>query len=109
MSIAVENSNPTIPSNSIQRWVKTYCPYCGVGCGLLAGVSNGVVAKIKGDNDHPSSLGDLCLKAIYLPETLKHRRSAALPADSRMFRWPVQTRDLGPKHGLFGAKVPRDY
>ena len=57
--------------SEIQRWVKTYCPYCGVGCGLLAGVSNGVVAKIKGDKSHPSSLGDLCLKAIYLPETLK--------------------------------------
>ncbi len=37
----------------------------------MAGVSNGVVMKIKGDPDHPSSLGDLCLKAVYLPETLK--------------------------------------
>ena len=57
--------------NGINRWIKTYCPYCGVGCGLLAGIANGAVAKIKGDNDHPSSLGDLCLKAVYLPETLK--------------------------------------
>ena len=38
---------------------------------MLAGIANGEVAKIKGDNDHPSSLGDLCLKAVYLPETLK--------------------------------------
>jgi formate dehydrogenase alpha subunit len=53
------------------RWVKTYCPYCGVGCGLLAGVANGKVAKIKGDRSHPSSQGDLCLKAVYLPETLR--------------------------------------
>jgi anaerobic selenocysteine-containing dehydrogenase len=57
--------------HEIERWVKTYCPYCGVGCGLLAGIANGDVAKIKGDTNHPSSLGDLCLKAVYLPEILK--------------------------------------
>ena len=58
-------------NSRIENWVKSYCPYCGVGCGLMAGVSNGVVTKIKGDPEHPSSLGDLCLKAVYLPETLK--------------------------------------
>ncbi len=60
-----------ISNGEVERWVKSYCPYCGVGCGLLAGVKNGSVAKIKGDPDHPSSLGDLCAKAVYLPETLK--------------------------------------
>jgi formate dehydrogenase alpha subunit len=54
-----------------ERWVKSYCPYCGVGCGLVAGIEDGRVRKIKGDPDHPSSLGDLCLKAVYLPEILK--------------------------------------
>ncbi len=56
--------------NAVERWEKSYCPYCGVGCGLLAGVANGSVARIKGDPDHPSSRGDLCLKAVYLPEVL---------------------------------------
>ena len=56
--------------NGIESWVKSYCPYCGVGCGLLAGMRNGAVARIKGDPEHPSSLGDLCLKAVYLPEIL---------------------------------------
>ena len=28
-------------------------------------------SRIKGDPDHPSSRGDLCLKAVYLPETSK--------------------------------------
>ena len=57
--------------NAIDRWQKSYCPYCGVGCGLLAGIKDGAVAKIKGDSEHPSSRGDLCLKAVYLPETLR--------------------------------------
>jgi len=60
-----------IQTNEIDRWKKSYCPYCGVGCGLVAGVKDGSVAKIKGDPDHPSSLGDLCLKAVYLPEILR--------------------------------------
>jgi ferredoxin-nitrate reductase len=60
--------------NGVQRWTKSYCPYCGVGCGLLAGVRNGSVIKIKGDPDHPSSRGDLCAKAVYLPQTLKTDR-----------------------------------
>ena len=57
--------------NAVERWSKSYCPYCGVGCGLLAGIKDGAVHKIKGDPDHPSSLGDLCLKAVYLPEILR--------------------------------------
>jgi ferredoxin-nitrate reductase len=59
-----------IHSSGVDSWVKSYCPYCGVGCGLLAGTRNGSVTKIKGDPEHPSSLGDLCLKAVYLPEAL---------------------------------------
>jgi ferredoxin-nitrate reductase len=60
--------------NAAKRWVKSYCPYCGVGCGLLAGVKNGSVVKVNGDPDHPSSRGDLCAKAVYLPLTLKTDR-----------------------------------
>jgi ferredoxin-nitrate reductase len=60
-----------IQHNGIERWEKSYCPYCGVGCGLVAGMRNGSLAKIKGDPEHPSSLGDLCLKAVYLPEILR--------------------------------------
>ncbi len=52
-------------------WRRTLCPYCGVGCGLLVQVDDGVVKRIKGDPDHPSSLGDLCAKAVHLPPALR--------------------------------------
>ena len=52
------------------EWVRTGCPYCGVGCGLLAGVENGRVAKVKGDAAHPSSRGEVCMKAVCLPPTI---------------------------------------
>ncbi|MXY92755.1 MAG: molybdopterin-dependent oxidoreductase [Caldilineaceae bacterium SB0664_bin_27] len=54
----------------IDSWHDTFCPYCGVGCGLRVGVHNGKVAKVRGNPDHPSSLGDLCLKPIHLPGAL---------------------------------------
>ena len=34
-------------------------------------MQNGSLTKIKGDPAHPSSLGDLCAKAVYLPASLK--------------------------------------
>jgi anaerobic selenocysteine-containing dehydrogenase len=55
-------------------WRKTLCPYCGVGCGLLARVEDGAVTKVKGDPEHPSSLGDVCAKAVHLPPALRAGR-----------------------------------
>ena len=52
-------------------WRATLCPYCGVGCGLLVAVEDGRVARVKGDPAHPSSLGDVCAKAVHLPPTLR--------------------------------------
>ncbi|WP_390915205.1 molybdopterin-dependent oxidoreductase [Pseudosulfitobacter sp. SM2401] len=45
---------------------KTTCPYCGVGCGVLAGADG----TIKGDPDHPANFGRLCSKGTALGETL---------------------------------------
>ena len=52
-------------------WRRTLCPYCGVGCGLLVQVEDNVVRRVKGDPDHPSSLGDVCAKAVHLPPALR--------------------------------------
>ncbi|MEM1078384.1 MAG: molybdopterin-dependent oxidoreductase [Pseudomonadota bacterium] len=44
----------------------TTCPYCGVGCGVLAGADG----SIAGDPVHPANLGRLCSKGSALGETL---------------------------------------
>ena len=50
--------------------VKTTCPYCGVGCGVIATqVTDGTV-DIKGDPEHPANFGRLCSKGLALGETL---------------------------------------
>src|SRR5262245_20194240 len=55
---------------ALDDWRATACPYCGVGCGLLVQTRDGRVTKVKGDPDHPASLGDLCAKAVHLPPVL---------------------------------------
>ncbi len=50
--------------------VCTTCPYCGVGCGVLATPDGRGGAGIKGDPDHPANFGRLCSKGSALGETL---------------------------------------
>ena len=45
---------------------RTTCPYCGVGCGVIA-TPDGAVT---GDPDHPANRGRLCSKGAALGETL---------------------------------------
>lgn len=53
------------------KWTRTACPYCGVGCGVLASAEpGGESALIKGDPDHPANFGRLCSKGAALGETL---------------------------------------
>src|SRR5438270_2412586 len=52
------------------RATRTTCPYCGVGCGVLATPDDKGGAGIAGDPDHPANLGRLCSKGSALGETL---------------------------------------
>jgi assimilatory nitrate reductase catalytic subunit len=51
--------------------IRTTCPYCGVGCGVIAqpDAARGTV-KISGDTTHPSNFGGLCSKGSALGQTL---------------------------------------
>ncbi|CUH85548.1 nitrate reductase [Thalassovita mediterranea] len=53
----------------MSKTIKTTCPYCGVGCGVLATLKDGQVS-VKGDPDHPANKGRLCSKGSALAETL---------------------------------------
>src|SRR5690349_16593301 len=52
------------------RTTRTTCPYCGVGCGVLATPDGKGGAAIAGDPDHPANFGRLCSKGSALGETL---------------------------------------
>jgi assimilatory nitrate reductase catalytic subunit len=49
---------------------KTTCPYCGVGCGVIATVADDGAVSVKGDPDHPANHGRLCSKGSALAETI---------------------------------------
>src|SRR4051795_2511440 len=52
------------------RAIRTACPYCGVGCGVLATPDGRGGAAISGDPEHPANFGRLCSKGSALGETL---------------------------------------
>jgi ferredoxin-nitrate reductase len=66
--------------------VKTLCPYCGVGCGLevsppaqpgkpVSRDSEGnPMWQVRGDRDHPSSQGMVCVKGATIAESLNKDR-----------------------------------
>lgn len=47
---------------------QTTCPYCGVGCGVIARIEDGKVS-VRGDDSHPANFGRLCVKGSALGET----------------------------------------
>lgn len=51
-------------------FVKTTCPYCGVGCGVLAKQNGNGIVEVKGDPQHPANYGRLCSKGDALGETV---------------------------------------
>ena len=46
------------------KWVKSTCGYCSVGCGMLLGVKGDKIVSVRGDKNHPVNEGDLCPKGL---------------------------------------------
>ena len=45
--------------------VRTICPYCGCGCGLVLGIRGNKIVQVRGDERNPSSHGSLCVKGRF--------------------------------------------
>ena len=51
--------------------IRSTCPYCGVGCGVIANTEADGTIKIIGDEEHPANFGKLCSKGSALDQTLE--------------------------------------
>ncbi|WP_201595615.1 molybdopterin-dependent oxidoreductase [Psychrobacter vallis] len=61
------------------KTVRTTCPYCGVGCGVLAQIDQAGTVSVKGDPEHPANFGKLCSKGSALAQTLGAERRLIQP------------------------------
>ncbi|MEM7487513.1 MAG: molybdopterin-dependent oxidoreductase [Pseudomonadota bacterium] len=50
--------------------IRSTCPYCGVGCGVLLRPDGVGGLSVAGDPDHPANRGRLCSKGLALGETV---------------------------------------
>ena len=97
----------------------TTCPYCGVGCGVLAKPD-----AVQGDVGHPANNGRLCVKGSALHETVTgHDRLLAPRVAGHNVEWSeaidrvaeairVSVRDHGPESVAFylsGQLLTEDY
>ena len=81
------------------KQVRTTCPYCGVGCGLVAKVTADRLAAVEGDRLHRVNRGATCRKPLHLPDAVHSRDRATTPLmrASRDTRWqPVTWRRVIP-------------
>jgi len=51
-------------SRVADKWVKTTCGYCSVGCGMLVGIKDGIAVAARGNPEHPVNSGKLCPKGL---------------------------------------------
>jgi len=87
--------------------VRTTCPYCGVGCGIVATADGRGGAGIAGDPEHPANRGRLCSKGAALGETLSLEDRLLHPEiDGQRVSWETALdtvaggfRDIIARHG----------
>jgi formate dehydrogenase major subunit len=55
-----------------EREIRTICPYCGVGCGVVLGVRGNRIVRVKGDFENEVNRGNLCVKGRYGLDFVNH-------------------------------------
>jgi assimilatory nitrate reductase catalytic subunit len=79
---------PVHASRQADRWVRSTCGYCSVGCGMLLGVRDDKVVTVAGDPDHPVNRGRLCPKGLSEHHTISAEGRQTTPLiDGRPVTW----------------------
>lgn len=69
----------TSAKRASEKWVKTTCGYCSVGCGMEVGVRDNKAVAVRGWEGHPVSFGKLCPKGLSEHHTLSATNRAQYP------------------------------
>ena len=86
------------------------CPFCGVGCGLVAYTKGGKLVSVQGDPDHPINQGTLCSKGQAVMEvvTSPRRLHKVLYRAKGSDRWEEKELDWAMKTLAQRVKATRD-
>lgn len=89
----------------MNREVKSVCPYCGVGCGLVLKTDGQKILGISGDKEHPANFGRLCTKGLTaaIPLTAPDRLTQALAREHRANK--LQPLPLAQAHQLIAKRI----
>jgi ferredoxin-nitrate reductase len=68
-----------LPAAPVITKTPTQCPYCGVGCGLIAETEDGRLRAVSGDPEHPVNRGATCRKPLGLPDAVHAPDRALVP------------------------------
>jgi assimilatory nitrate reductase catalytic subunit len=93
---------PLLPS-----LIESTCAYCGVGCGVDIGVTDGKASSLTGSANHPANFGRLCVKGSNLLNTIDlTNRLLAPEINNQTVTWQQATdhvanqlTDIIAKHG----------
>lgn len=66
-----------------KKVVKSACPYCGVGCGIVMEVNAGKIVTVSGDKSHPTNFGRLCTKGSTCGQPVTSAGRASKPFVAR--------------------------
>jgi formate dehydrogenase major subunit len=101
---------PEISKIKDARATTSICPFCAVGCGLIAHTAGGRLVNVEGDPEHPISEGALCSKGqavfelVTSPLRLRKMRYRAPGSDT----WEEKDLEWGIKTLARRIKATRD-
>jgi nitrate reductase NapA len=75
------------------EWRKAPCRFCGTGCGLLIGISEGRAVGVRGDPDSPVNRGLCCVKGYHSVQALYGRdriRRAQVRRNGQLVEVPIE-------------------
>ena len=82
----------------------TICPYCAIGCGMVAYSKNGKVIHVEGDPEHPINKGTLCSKGASLNQlannatrVLKPKYRAAGASEWKEVEWDWAFKEIAKR------------
>ncbi len=79
MAAGAQTETRTETQARTQTETRTVCPYCGVGCGLLAMTEGDRLVEVAGDPIYPVNRGRTCRKPLELPAAVHARDRALTP------------------------------